>query len=243
MKVSARKLYNVVWVPLFILTAAFSQAYAEHNVLTEVEKEQGWALLFDGKSLDGWHTFQHPDATPSWHVKDGALTVDLTTPGVQHGDLASNLEFENYELRFDWKTTEDGNSGVFINVQETPENFLAWQTGPEYQLLGPAHIDFAKVTKRSGCLYGYSPQLNETAVRDQGQWNHAVIKQMDGVAEFYLNGNLTAQVDFNSEQWKNWVSNSSFKDFADFGRLSKGRIVLQEWSAPVSFRNIKIKVL
>jgi len=216
---------------------------SQQNVLTATEVKEGWKLLFDGKTLDGWHLFQHPDAKPSWIVQDGTITVDLRTSGVQHGDLTSDAEFENYELAFEWKTTVDGNSGVFINVQENPENQLAWQTGPEYQLLGPEHIDNKKPAKNPGCLYGYSAQLTQTSVHEQGQWNQSVIKQNNGEVAFYLNGNLTAKVDLGSQEWKDWVSQSNFKSFADFGKATKGHIVLQEWTSPVAFRNIKIKEL
>lgn len=213
------------------------------NQLTESEVEQGWRLLFDGKTTKGWHVYQKPDAVSAWQAKDGTLSVDMKTSGVQHGDLATDQEFENYELKFDWKTTSDGNSGVFINVKEKPEYLMAWQTGPEYQLLGQEHIDYAKESKRSGCLYGYSPQLTETSVRQPGDWNQSVIKQVNGVVEFYLNGNLTASVDLHSEQWQQWVSQSNFKGFPEFGIATRGKIVLQEWSSPVSFRNIKIREL
>ena len=208
MKINQHKklLLAVCALSAFSAGSMAATSSSQQNVLTATEVKEGWKLLFDGKTLDGWHLFQHPDAKPSWIVQDGTITVDLRTSGVQHGDLTSDAEFENYELAFEWKTTVDGNSGVFINVQENPENQLAWQTGPEYQLLGPEHIDNKKPAKNPGCLYGYSAQLTQTSVHEQGQWNQSVIRQNNGEVAFYLNGNLTAKVDLGSQEWKDWVS-------------------------------------
>ncbi|NVK54719.1 MAG: DUF1080 domain-containing protein [Alteromonadaceae bacterium] len=218
-----------------------SQHGGAHNVLTEAEKEQGWMLLFDGKTTNGWHVFQNPQAKPAWEALDGKLTVNLKTSGVQHGDFATDREFENYELHFDWQITEDGNSGVFINVQESAEHPLAWQTGPEYQLLGEKHHDQANPVKQTGCIFGYAPQLTNT--NGTGKWNTSVIKQENGKVEFYLNGNLTTRVDFTSVDWKTWVSESGFNNYPAFAAKTKGHIVLQEWTSPVYFRNIKIREL
>lgn len=246
-----RKRHQTLLIALGIVAGTSFTAMAEEqngapsesvqNTLTDKEKSEGWSLLFDGKTTQGWHVFQQPDATPAWEVKDGMLTVDLRANKGQHGDLATNQEFDNYELKFEWKTTADGNSGVFINVQEDPEHMVAWQTGPEYQLLGASHVDFEKVVKRSGCLYGYAPQLTDTNINDVNEWNQSLIKQKDGKVEFYLNGTLTAKVDLGSEDWKSWVAQSGFKAFPDFGAATKGHFVLQEWSSPVWFRNIKVR--
>lgn len=213
------------------------------NTLTEQEKQQGWQLLFDGKTTEGWHPFQHRQAPSAWEVKDGVLTVNLKASGVQHGDLATNQEFENYELQFDWKSPADGNSGVFINVQEAPEHQIAWQTGPEYQLLGTAHKDNEDPAKRSGDIFGYTSPLARAKVHDNDQWNHSVIKQHNGKVEFYLNGSLTSSVDFTSTEWKDWLAQSRFKDLPHFSAMAKGHIVLQEWTSPIFFRNMKIRQL
>ena len=214
-----------------------------HNQLLDIEKEQGWTLLFDGKTLNGWHLYNFPDSLSVWEVKNGELHCNALDESKPHGDLVTDNEFENYELVLDWKHSYRGNSGIFLNVQEKKEIATAWQSGPEYQLLDPAHADQRVDTKKSGCLYGFAPQLNKAVTKPDGQWNHTRIKQVDGKVEFYLNGVLTGTEDFKSSAWANKVSNSGFSNYSEFGKASKGKIALQDWYFEISFRNIKIKEL
>src|SRR5258706_8351185 len=43
------------------------------NTLNDAEKAAGWKLLFDGKTLNGWHNFKKEGVRPGWEVKDGTL--------------------------------------------------------------------------------------------------------------------------------------------------------------------------
>ncbi|WP_422859931.1 3-keto-disaccharide hydrolase [Flagellimonas sp. S174] len=216
-----------------------------HNELLDVEKERGWRLLFDGESLNGWHLYNKPDSTQfsGWQVKDGALYCNATDETKVFGDLVTDKEYENYELVFDWQMALRGNGGVFINVKESLEYRATYQTGPEYQLLDPAHSDTNTPLKRPGCLWGISPQINNVEAKPTGTWNTAKIVQQNGNIEFYLNGRLTAKEDLTSSEWKNKVANSNFKDVASFGKTTRGKIALQNWYFDSWFRNIKIREL
>lgn len=226
------------------LTAAIitscSSPKAKDNELSKKEKEQGYQLLFDGQTLNGWHLYNQGDTTSTWVAQDGEIRC-LPGTDAAHGDLVTDQDFENYELSFDWKISKEGNSGVFINVVERPDIPTAWASGPEYQLLEKGHHDYEKEMKRSGCLYNFSPQLNPAELKPLDEWNHSVIRQQDGKIEFMLNGVVTAKEDFNSIQWKEAVANSNFKAFPEFGKHLKGRIALQDWNKGISFKNIKIK--
>lgn len=120
----------------------------------------------------------------------------------------------------------------------------AWTSGPEYQLLESSHPDYAvSPTKRPGALFGFHPPITPVDPKPAGEWNQSRIKQVNGKIEFYLNGVLTAQEDFNSSHWKELVANSGFKTFPSFGKQVQGRIALQDWSKGISFRSLKIKTL
>jgi len=216
-----------------------------HNQLLEIEKEQGWELLFDGKTLKGWHLYNQPDSTAysAWEVKDGLIFCNATQENRRFGDLVTDKAYENYELVFDWQMGLRGNGGVFINVQESPEYKATYETGPEYQLLEPAHMDNKTPLKRPGCLWGLSPQLNPVEAKPIGQWNTTRIIQQDGKIKFYLNGTLTAEEDLTSSDWTRKIVASGFKDRPGFGKATQGKIALQNWYFESWFRNIKIREL
>ncbi|MBK8291825.1 MAG: DUF1080 domain-containing protein [Flammeovirgaceae bacterium] len=46
------------------------------NTLTEAENADGWELLFNGTSLDGWKRYNHDTIGPLWSVKDGMIICD-----------------------------------------------------------------------------------------------------------------------------------------------------------------------
>lgn len=213
-----------------------------HNQLLDVEKEQGWRLLFDGETLDGWHLYNNADSTgfSAWEVREGTLFCNAKDETKIFGDLVTNSEFEDYELVFEWQMALRGNGGVFINVQESVEYVATHRTGPEYQLLEPLHMDNDIPLKRPGCLWGISPQLNQVEAKPAGQWNKARIVQKEGKIEFYLNGKLTAKEDFTSKGWRNKIASSGFKNMPGFGTATRGRIALQNWYFEASFRNMKI---
>ncbi|WP_159635307.1 3-keto-disaccharide hydrolase [Sphingobacterium composti Ten et al. 2007 non Yoo et al. 2007] len=232
-------LYTLI---LIFATVACSSNSQQPNTLSEKEESEGWTLLFNGKNLDGWHLYNNRLPSSAWMVIDDYIYCDPNSES-DRIDLVSNQQFENYELKFEWKLEKEGNSGVFINVKEEPSIAQTFFSGPEYQLLEDSHMDFNLPLKKSGCLYNFTPQLNSVRTKMQRQWNESRIVQKDGKIEFYLNGHQTAKMDFNSEQWHNMVSKSNFKDYPQFGKYTKGHIALQDWSRGVSFRNIKIKQL
>lgn len=215
----------------------------EDNTLTSKEKEEGWQLLFDGKTTDGWHLYHIGKKPSAWIVREGVLYCDPANTEAEHGDLLTDKEYTNYEFEFEWKLSDGGNSGVFINVQEKDSIPTAWASGPEYQLLDGSHHDYEKIDKRSGCLYGFASQKNAVEPKANHEWNQSLIKQVNGKIEFYLNGVLTAEQDLTTDEWKQKVQTTGFKHFPEFGKYTSGRIALQDWAKGVSFRNIKIKEL
>ncbi len=230
-------------VALFYFFISCTEKKVGNNELSDAEKKAGWQLLFDGKTTNGWHLYNKGNTPSAWIVKNGELFCNPDTFQVEHGDLVSDKEFKNFELKFDWKITTAGNSGVFINVIENDSIPRAWASGPEYQLLDHEGIgkDYLKdSTKWAACLYGFMPQKNASKPKPAGQWNESRIVQNYGKIEFYLNGILTAKQDLSSDIWKNMVENSGFKYFPIFGKSTSGRIALQDWSKGVSFKNIRI---
>jgi Domain of Unknown Function (DUF1080) len=224
---------------------ACSNPGEQHNVLSDTEKKDGWTLLFDGQSTSGWHLFNRGDIASAWSADSGNLVCNPHAKNVKHGDLVTDKEYQNFDLRFDWKISKAGNSGVFINVQERPDLGTTFSTGPEYRLLDDQNMDadyLKDASHKAASIFGVIPNNSKTSPKS-GDWNQSRILQQDGKLSFWLNGVQTVQVDLKSSEWKSEVNASSMKQFPEFGVAAKGHIALQDWTNGISFRNIKIREL
>ena len=69
------------------------------------------------------------------------------------------------------------------------------------------------------------------------------ILQDKGHLTFWLNGIKTFEGQMGSDEWNKMVAGSKFshKEFADFAKVAKGKIALQEHPGSSQWRNIKIK--
>lgn len=227
-------------------TANKAVVNTQTNALSDQEKNEGWVMLFDGTTTNGWHTYGKSTGATSWKVSDGALFLDTTkTNGRREtGDLITNDEFENYHLSLDWKVAQGANSGIIFNVQDDPAKFRnTYETGPEMQVLDNERHPDAKIHKhRAGDLYDLIPSAKET-VKPAGEWNHAEIKLNNGKLDLYLNGTNVVSTTMFDDNWKTMVANSKFKTMPAFGTIRKGRIALQDHGDNVWFKNIKIRRL
>ncbi|MFM8913714.1 MAG: DUF1080 domain-containing protein, partial [Flammeovirgaceae bacterium] len=98
----------------FIITFSFMGAANAQNSLSTQEEKEGWKLLFDGKSLKGWHNFVSKGIGSAWAVREGAIHLDKTVKK-DGGDVVTDDEFENFELSLEWKIAPCGNSGIMFN--------------------------------------------------------------------------------------------------------------------------------
>lgn len=97
-------------LPMLFYRRGFLAALASAGLLrpaTAAEKE--WATLFDGKSLNGWHS----DGKARWSVEDGAIVGRQGEDGGS-GDLFSNAQWKDFELEVQWKMHWPGNSGIWF---------------------------------------------------------------------------------------------------------------------------------
>lgn len=215
----------------------------KQNVLTDEEKQNGFTLLFDGETMNGWHIYNKGDIPSAWTVDSGKLICNPHAKNVKHGDLTTDKEFTNYELRFDWKISKAGNSGLFINVQESPEYGSTFSTGPEYQLLDDQGVepDYIKdLSHKAGSVFGVVPNKSESLTKS-GEWNSSRILQENGKFTFWLNGVETVSVDLKGADWAKMIADGPMSRYPGFGKAVKGHIALQDWTNGVEFRNIRIR--
>src|SRR6476659_8675232 len=109
------------------------------STLSASEAKEGWQLLFDGKSTAGWHTYGKQGVGAAWKVEDGTLHFDAVAKNTQHvegGNIVTNNDYGDFDLKYDWKISPNGNSGVMFYVKEDAAKYPEpWQTGPEMQVL------------------------------------------------------------------------------------------------------------
>lgn len=241
-----------ITLSLLIALAAVSFCFAQDNQLTPKEKKDGWHLLFDGKTFDGWHSYGKKTVGKIWNIQNGALFMNAESKkslgDSESGDLVTNDEYSNFDLRLDWKIGFKGNSGIIFYIHEDPAKYDAtYETGLEMQVLDngtPTRLgnpDAKYYTHRAGDLYDL---LASTEVdHPQGQWNHVEIIAKNGKLDFYMNGVHTLSTTLWNARWKEMIAISKFKDMPGFGTFKTGKISLQDHGEDVWFKNIRIREL
>jgi len=227
------------------------------NTLTKTETEEGWKLMFDGVSFNGWRGLGR-DHVPNglWVIEDGLIrkvnTGDAKTlpdgSAIEIGDLMTIDTFGNFELSFEWKINKAGNSGLKYNVSEEMclENGSMYSAlGFEYQLLDDgdeAYKGILKPFQFTGSLYDLKPASN-VVLKPVGVFNSSRILVDGNHVEHWLNGNRVVEYEFGSEELINAYKVSKFSEIPGFPDKRKGHIVLQNHNDESWFRNIKIRVL
>ena len=213
-------------------------------LLTADEQKDGWQLLFDGHSITGWHNYGGGPLGTAWKVAEGTLLFDgAAKKDTIPQDIITDEEYENFDLKLEWKVDTGGNSGIMFYVHEDSAYRRPYWTGPEMQVLDNNGHPDAKILKhRAGDLYDLISCSKET-VKLALEWNHVEIKSVNGKLDFFLNGENVVSTTMWDDNWKKMLAASKFKQWPDFGTFKKGRICLQDHGDKVWFRNIKIKKL
>lgn len=218
------------------------------NELASREIEDGWKLLFDGKTSEGWISAK-TDSFPAsgWKISDGTITVDPESkrPG-EGGDIVTTDKFSNFELSVDFLYTTGANSGIKYFVDTEADNGALASIGCEYQILDDRnHPDAKAGFAGNRTLAGLYDLIAPKNKRDNGsnQWNRATIIVNGNKVQHWLNGFLTVEYERSTPEWRELVETSKFKPVNGFGEAAEGRILLQDHGDAVSFKNIKIKEL
>jgi len=231
------------------LSLAAGAAAQSVNTLTPAEKKEGWVLLFNGKTFDGWRQVNGTAMPANWVVEDQAMkvfTAEGKKPGQgSGGDIIYGVKkFRNFEFSIDWKTEKAGNSGIFFNVREVPGQPI-YYAAPEVQVLDNVDATDNKIDSHlAGSLYDMLAADPKT-VKPVGQWNTIVIRMKDGKVTHTQNGTKVVEYTLWTPEWDKMVQNSKFKTFPGFteGIAKEGYLGLQDHGYAIWFRNIKVREL
>ena len=201
------------------------------GVVASVEPK--WSTLFDGKSTAFFRS-SASDAFPegSWKVADGALR---SVAGTEKTDLLSRLEYENFEMEFEWKVKPGSKSGLVYRTKEA--------TGTDH--IGPAMalVEGSKEAKFSaGALAGLlTPSPAE--LKSEGEFNQGKLVVLGDHVEHWINGQKVLEYDWSDPELKKMVGESSLAKTADFMSLKKGYIAFQHNGDEAAFRNVRLRRL
>ena len=233
---------------LFFPMCAAAQDMDAQNTLTPEERANGWELLFDGETTEGWRGYDS-EAFPEsgWTINDGVLTIQGSDGGVSGsgGDIVTTGTYDDFVLKLEWKISEGGNSGIFYRGIEQPSQPIYW-SAPEMQVLDNAnHPDANRGedgNRKSGSLYDLIPAEPQTFT-GHGEWQQAMIVADGSHIEHWLNGEKVLEYNLWSGDWYSMIRDSKFQGHPEFGDAHEGRIGLQDHGTTAHFRNIMIKEL
>ena len=232
-----------------------------------VDKD-GYYVLFDGTSLNGWRGYGKDNVPSRWTVEDGCIKFSGTGTGEgqtgEGGDLIFARKFKNFILELEWKVSKGGNSGIFYLAQgvktvreDGSEKYEPiYISSPEYQVLDNAnHPDaFLGVdgNRQSASLYDMIPAKPQNS-NAFGEWNKAKIMVYKGTVVHGQNDANVVEYHLWTDQWTQMLQASKFSQekwplaFELLnncgGENHEGYFGLQDHGDDVWYRNIRIKVM
>jgi hypothetical protein len=209
-----------LWLVIIITGLFFTACKQGQNNLTDQEAADGWVLLFDGKTLDGWRDFKGDSVIKApWVAEKGTLT-SLGKGSDSTGYIVTENQYKNFIIAFDWKISNGGNSGLLYHVVERPEYKVPYVTGPEYQLIDDAGfaspIEEWQKAAADYAMYVCDPA--KKVLKNAGEWN-------------------TSKIVFDNGHVENW------ENAPEYGLARSGHFAVQDHGSRVWFRNMKIKEL
>jgi hypothetical protein len=237
------------FVCVLALLAAGVLVTAEQNAsgpnrLSAADQAAGWRLLFDGVSTKGWRGFGKPAGTTNgWMAQDGWLRHNKTTgqDSVGKGDIVTVDTFNDFDLRFDWKVSVGGNSGVKYLVVENRDGPIAH----EFQVIDDVKHPDALIgpNRTTGALYDVIAPPANKPIKPAGQINSGRILVNGNHVEHWLNGTKIIEYELGSAAMKEGKAKSKFKDVPGWEDKLKGHILLQDHGDEIAFQNIRLREL
>jgi hypothetical protein len=224
----------VAGTPLALALCCGNVAKAEGDV----KAPEGFEVLFDGKSLDGWHGRPHLDPR-EWATKDAKQrdawnedmkahwsTANNEVINDGHGVyLTTNREFGDMELLIEYKTVPTADSGIYL--RGIPQVQI-WDSVQEDKGGLGSKLGSGGLWNNSKGAAGKDPLVK--ADRPFGEWNKFRILQVGSRTSVWLNGEMV-------------VDHAIMENYFDRNQplFAKGPIQLQTHGGEIRWRNIFVR--
>lgn len=219
------------------------------NTISPREAVEGWKLLWDGTTTNGWRGAKISSfPAKGWVIENGILKVIKSGGGesTNGGDIVTTRKYKNFVLKVDFKITEGANSGIKYFVNPDLNKGAGSAIGCEFQILDDDKHPDAKLgvkgNRTLGSLYDLIPAVENKPFKKR-DFNTAMIIVKDNKVEHWLNNQKIVEYERNTQMWNALVAYSKYRDWPNFGNALEGNILLQDHGDEVWFKNIKIKEL
>ncbi|MEM7387292.1 MAG: family 16 glycoside hydrolase, partial [Verrucomicrobiota bacterium] len=200
------------------------------KTVAKKEKEPRMVNLFAGGDFSQWSRTNGEPVGKGWKIENGI--VHRFDKG---GDIITKALYKDFDLRFEWKISKKGNSGVKYRAKKS--------LGLEYQVLDDKeHPDGKDPTHRSGSLYDLLAAPDSKPINPVGDWNESRIVANGSQLTHWLNGEKLLTIEYGSDDWKARFKKSKYRKHEGFGDWF-GSILLQDHADPVWYRNVRIRTL
>ncbi|MDT3368891.1 MAG: DUF1080 domain-containing protein [Bacteroidota bacterium] len=219
------------------------------NTISDQEAKEGWKLLWNGKTTEGWRgakltTFP----SKGWVIDNGILKVMKSDGGesTNGGDIVTVKKYKNFILKVDFMITPGANSGIKYFVNTEINKGAGSSIGCEFQILDDQKHPDAKLgvkgNRTLGSLYDLIPADSTKPFRP-GFFNTAMVVVRGNKIEHWLNGVKIVEYERGNQMWRALVAYSKYRDWENFGDWEEGNILLQDHGDEVLYKNVKIKEL
>ncbi|MGJ8638809.1 MAG: 3-keto-disaccharide hydrolase [Opitutaceae bacterium] len=197
----------------------------------ELSTEPGFEDLFSTGDFSQWTNPQGKAVGKGWSIENGVIHRG----GIKPGGINTKKKYKDFELRFDWKISEAGNSGVKYRAHGG--------LGLEYQVLDDEKHNAGKTPyHQAGSIYELVAAKADKPINPVGKWNSARVIAKDNHIEHWLNGAKVAEIEYGSADWKKCFEKSKYSKHEGFGDWT-GTIHLQDHNDEVWFKNVQIREL
>jgi len=115
--------------------------------------------LFPSNDFSQWTKVNGKPVGKGWEINNGVIHRKSLS-----GDIITKEKFKDFELTFEWKISEAGNSGIKYRTRGS--------LGLEYQVLDDQkHRDNKNPTHRAGSLYELVAAPDSKTLKPVGMWN------------------------------------------------------------------------